>query len=191
MTARGDKVEFELLVRPHLDALYRTALRLTRNAAAAEDIVQEACLKAFTSFDQFRRGTNFRARLFRILVNACIDRARMIGAERLVLLEASAPVPEQADRAHDPESMALARGVKDTLRDAIESLPAELRIVVLLVLVEEMSYAETAEALDVPVGTVRSRLHRARALLRSALSIRLAEDAGTRRPVVAPASAAP
>lgn len=189
MGVGDDKVEFEALARPHLDALYRTALRMVRQPAAAEDMVQETCLRAFASFGRSRWKANFRAWLFRILVNLCIDHIRAAGCESALPIDA---VPVEAGPATDspnPEQHAISRSLRDQLRKAIEALAPELRVVVLLVLVEEMSYAEAAESLEVPVGTIRSRLNRARAHLQSLLSEQLPEARGLLR-VVADAGVA-
>jgi RNA polymerase sigma-70 factor, ECF subfamily len=161
-----DKDQFEALARPHLDALYRTALRMVSHPATAEDMVQETCLRAFAALDPHSYKTNFRAWLFRILVNLSIDHIRGISRQATV---SGAFVDNVATCAPDPEQLAMSSGLRDDIRAAVDVLPAELRLVVLLVLVEEMSYAEAAECLDVPVGTVRSRLNRARSQLQSLL----------------------
>lgn len=170
MDVGDSKVEFEALTRPHLDALYRTALRMVRHPAAAEDMVQETCLKAFASFGRSRQKTNFRAWLFRILVNRCIDHIRAAGRAAALPIDAVPAEAAPAADTPDPEQSAASRDLRDQLRAAIEALAPELRVVVLLVLVEEMSYAEAAESLEVPVGTIRSRLNRARAQLQTLLS---------------------
>ena len=167
------KAEFEMLVRPHLAALYRTALRTLRNPATAEDVVQETCLRAFGAFDRGRRKDNFRAWLFRILVNLCIDHIRAAGRE--AALRGEGAVLDQPSDSPDPERRAISRCLGDRLRASIDALTPELRLVVLLVLVEELSYAEAAESLEVPVGTIRSRLSRARAQLQSLLGEALPE----------------
>lgn len=169
MNASNDKAEFEMLVRPHMDALYRTALRMMRNHAVAEDMVQEACLRAFASFNQGDRKSNSRAWLFRILVNLCIDHLRAAGRRSTLPIDAIPPEAVPATDAPSPEQHAISRNLGDRLRAAIEALAPELRVVVLLILVEEMSYAEAAESLAVPVDTIRSRLGRARGRLQSLL----------------------
>jgi RNA polymerase sigma-70 factor (ECF subfamily) len=181
MSVGDDKVEFEALARPHLDALYRTALRMVRHPAAAEDMVQETCLRAFASFGRSSRKTNFRAWLFRILVNLCIDHIRAAGRESALPVDAVPLDVGPAMDSPDPEQHAISRSLRDQLRRAIEALAPELRVVVLLVLVEEMSYAEAAESLEVPVGTVRSRLNRARAHLQSLLNEQPTEARGLPR----------
>lgn len=172
-----------MLVRPHLAALYRTALRTVRNRATAEDIVQDTCLRAYAAFDQGRQKDNFRAWLFRILVNLCIDHIRAAGREAAVRA-VSAPLEPPTD-SPDPERLVISRRLGGQLRAAIDALAPDLRLVVLLVLVEELSYVEAAESLSVPVGTVRSRLSRARGQLQSLLGEHLQE----RRPAVRVVSA--
>ncbi len=153
--------EFEAAALPHLDALYRTAFCRMGEAAAAEDAVQETYLKAWRSFSTFEPGTNCRAWLFRILSNAVHDqrkkRAREHPAddsERILLR-----LPDR--RAGGGDYTGVAR--------ALEDLPADQRAAVLLSDVEGLTYRETADALGIPVGTVMSRLSRARARLRKSL----------------------
>jgi len=181
MSVGGDKLEFETLARPHVDALYRTALRMVRQPAAAEDMVQETCLRAFVSFGRGRRKASFRAWLFRILVNRCIDHIRAAGRQSALSIDAVPPEAGPAAQTPDPEQRAIARSLGDQLHAAIEGLAPELRVVVLLVLVEEMSYAEAAETLEIPVGTIRSRLSRARGQLQSLLGEQLPEEPGAAR----------
>ena len=173
MSRIQERADFEILVRPHLAALYRTAMRAVHNRSTAEDIVQEACLKAFAAFDRGRQKENFRAWLFRILVNLCIDHLRVAGRERVVRADGLPPDP--ASDSPDPERLVLSRCLGDQLRAAIDALTPDLRLVVHLVLVEELSYLEAAESLSVPVGTVRSRLSRARGQLKSHLGEQLHE----------------
>jgi len=139
----------------------------------AEELVQEACAKAYARFERYEDGTNFKAWLFRILTNLCIDHIRRRTGATFVPIDA---VPETACstafpvESRTPEALAIGRDVEGAVVQALLALCPELRVVVMLVLVEEMSYAEAAESLDLPVGTVRSRLHRARAELQGKLS---------------------
>jgi RNA polymerase sigma-70 factor (ECF subfamily) len=172
------KREFEDIALPHVDALFNLALNLTRNRKDAEDLVQEACLRAWRFFDSYQPGTHIKAWLFRILRNTFINRYRAAkirpeevdfskveaSYERLVtdgFLESRQPVsPEKA----------LMDGVLDEeVQLAMDRLPEEYRTVVVLALVEEMSYKEIAAILSIPLGTVMSRLHRGRKTLQKSL----------------------
>lgn len=167
--ARVSRADFEAALLPHLEAMARLARFLMRgNQADADDLVQDAVLRAFQAFPRFRPGTNFRAWLFRILRNAYVDllrkrghRAEVAGLEELVA-EGDAAVEEFRTQA------ARARTEAD-LEAALASLPPELRMALLLVDGEGLRYDEAAEVMECPVGTVRSRLHRGRRLLRQQL----------------------
>jgi RNA polymerase sigma-70 factor (ECF subfamily) len=170
------RAEFEALAGEHLDALYAAAIRLTRNGRDAEDLVQDAVLRAYRFFDRFERGTNFRAWLFRILTNSFINKYRRSAKERSIVdgPEREA-VHEQfvsrdaADHAADPERHFFDRLVSDDVVKAIDALPVDFRMVVILADVQDFSYREIADVLDIPVGTVMSRLFRGRRLLEKAL----------------------
>jgi len=173
--------EFEEVALVHLDAIYRTALRLTHNRAEAEDLAQDTCLRAFRSFHRFNAGTNCRAWLFTILRNAFRDRLRRGGRERLDAEAAewegewqSATVV--APRGQPEEEFFLTALGGDVDR-ALRALPLPFREVVMLSDLEELSYKEIAEVVGCPVGTVMSRLSRGRALLRQALG-RVAREHG-------------
>ena len=163
---------------PYMDALYSAALRMTRNPADAEDLVQETYLKAYRGFGGFQEGTNLKAWLYRILTNTFInsyrskkrrpDETELDEVEDLYLyrrlggLEAAA-----AGRSAEDEVMDL---FTDTdIKAAIEALPEQFRLAVLLADVEGFSYKEIADIMDVPIGTVMSRLHRGRKALQKAL----------------------
>lgn len=172
---RQERLEADALT--HLDALYRTALRLSRNPQDAEDLVQEAYLNAFRSLDRFEEGTNLRAWLFRILNNAFISQYRRRKRRPSSSIEdvteyylydhlaegGVAPKPE------NPEREVLARIGDDAVLQALEELPVEFRQVELLADVEGFSYREIADILDIPIGTVMSRLYRARRRLQKLL----------------------
>ncbi|MBI4701736.1 MAG: sigma-70 family RNA polymerase sigma factor [Deltaproteobacteria bacterium] len=167
-------IETEMLA--HLDALYGMALRLTKDAASAEDLVQDTVVKAVRGRDQFRPGTNLKAWLLRILTNTFINRHRRQGLERQVLDGPDAtPLSDLWTGAatlramREPEREALVPLLEAELGRALDSLPDAFRMVVMLSDVEGLSYREIAEALGCPVGTVMSRLHRARALLQDLL----------------------
>ena len=155
-----------------LDSLYRTALRLSRDRADAEDLVQDTYLKAFRSADRFTPGTNLKAWLFTILHNTAKnrfrDRARDTVAvdSEVVDHAADAPPPASLARGADtPETLLLRDTLAPELKSAIDALPAAFREAVWLRDVEEFSYAEIAKMLDVPIGTVMSRISRGRHLL--------------------------
>jgi RNA polymerase sigma-70 factor (ECF subfamily) len=171
----GDEFESEAL--RHLDALYRTALRMTRSEADAEDLVQETYIRAFRFREQFTLGTNMKAWLFRILTNTFINTYRRKTAQPEVtdlegIDEFSLYRRMNTDRAAssspDPEAELLNNVVDTEVTDALEELPEKFRTTVLLD-VEGFSYKEIAEMLSVPIGTVMSRLHRGRKFLQKRL----------------------
>jgi len=164
--------DFEGAALACLDSLYRTARRLSRDRADAEDLVQDTYLKAFRAADRFEPGTNLRAWLFTILHNTARnrfrDRARdMVAADsELVDNAADAPPPGSSLQAADtPETRLLRETLAPELQAAVDALPQAFREAVWLRDVEEFSYAEIAEMLDVPLGTVMSRISRGRRLL--------------------------
>ncbi len=176
------KAEFEGLLAPILDQAYGVALRLTRNPADAEDLVQEAALLAFRGFATFVRGTNFRAWFLRILTNAFLSSRRRQRPEDHAVSLDEAPPPSALlqRRAHETVTGEPAEGAlrgADVVRDvlgrlegeqvaaAVDALPDEFRAVAALYFLQDLSYQEIADVLGIPVGTVRSRLHRGRALL--------------------------
>jgi len=155
-----------------LDSLYRTALRLTHVPADAEDLVQETYLKAFRAADRFQAGTNLRAWLFTILHNTARNRARdrardtvTADSEVVERAEDGAGAWSRAGNNDTPETLLLRETLTPDLQTAIEALPAVFRQAVWLRDVEEFSYAEIAEMLSIPVGTVMSRISRGRRLL--------------------------
>jgi RNA polymerase sigma-70 factor, ECF subfamily len=160
----------------HLDAMYAVACKLTRNPTEAEDLVQDAFVKAMRARQQFQAGTNLKAWLFRILTNTFINKYRRGGLERSVLEGPDAdPLADgwvsasTMRQLRDPESLALMPIVQDEIRRALDALPAEFRLAVVLCDVEEFSYEEIARMMGCPIGTVMSRLHRGRKLLQRAL----------------------
>src|SRR5437764_3171132 len=163
---------FEAEALASLNSLYRAALRLTRVPADAEDLVQETYLKAFRASDQFEPGTNLRAWLFTILHNTARNRVRDRAREPVsVNSETVDRVAEQlaGDRAGSPETCLLAQTLGPELQAAMDDLPDQFRQAVWLRDVEEFSYAEIARMLEVPQGTVMSRISRGRRLLYQAL----------------------
>lgn len=171
MVADEDRARFEGLVTAHLDGLYGTALRLTRNRTAAEDLVQDTFLKAWRSFHTFQAGTNARAWLYRILMNAYIDSYRRAAREPEILdqedvgdfyLYARAQESDEYRRAGDPEEILLSQIMDADVKSALEQVPEPFRAAVILADLEEFSYREIAQILDIPIGTVMSRLYRGR-----------------------------
>lgn len=154
---------FEELAMPLLNPLYNFACWLTRNREEAEDLVQETYLKAFQGFSSFQLGTNFRAWIYRILHNAFLTSRTGLPATMTVSLEAEQENgPELVTTTETPESIVIKIADQDLVRSAIEELPVDFREILLLREVEEMSYREIAAALSLPIGTVMSRLSRAR-----------------------------
>lgn len=171
-TKEEQKKIFQELLTPELPALFRTALRMTRNREDAEDLVQEAVTKAFAAFERFEEGTNFRAWIFKILTNTFInnyyrlrDRQKVPSLDEMEEETSFQPSLEGVT----PEEVLINTLTREDILRAIESLPLEFRAVVVLTLIEGFSYKETAEILDIPIGTVMSRLHRGRKLLQKLL----------------------
>jgi len=177
MDGIGPRAVFEEQVRPLLDALYRTALRMTGHGASAEDLVQETVLRAWKSYGQFEKGTNFKAWLFTILTHAFINeyrrRSRAPGLTDFTEIEPESRTESVHLAADDLQRLGDQLG--DEALRALERVPAEFRIVFLLSTFEDLTYKEIAAVLGVPIGTVMSRLFRARTLLREELA------AGARR----------
>lgn len=168
-------MRFERVALPQLDAVYTAALRLTRNSDDAKDLMQETVLRAFRFFHQFTPGTNCRAWLLTILYNNFRNGYRR-GAREQVSATSEAfdqAVEGQsllADTArNNPEDLLAGRMLGRQIVKALDALPAEFREALLLVDVQELNYQEVAEVLEVPLGTVKSRVSRGRALMREAL----------------------
>ncbi|HET7482041.1 MAG TPA: sigma-70 family RNA polymerase sigma factor [Actinomycetota bacterium] len=172
-----EKGRFQQDALPLLDSLYAGALRMTRNPQDAEDLVQETMLRAYRAFDRFEAGTNLKAWLFRILTNAYINTYRKKQREPK---KVSADEIEDFDlfqelKNHDPEftrsaeSVVLDSIVDSDIIEALDALPEPFRLAVILSDLEDFSYAEMAEIMDVPLGTVMSRLHRGRKALQKRL----------------------
>jgi len=165
--------EFDRLVRAHVEMLYRTALRMTADTYTAEDLVQETCLRAYRAFDSFKPGTNFKAWLYRILCNLTIDQARRTAGASFVEWDDQEP-SDVWSGAHStigrsPEVHVLHKSFMNDAFRAMAQLSPEIRIVVALSILEEFSYAEIAQSVGCPIGTVRSRLSRGRKQLQQEL----------------------
>ncbi len=182
----ADRETFEALLAPLLTAAYGTALHLTRNAADAEDVVQEASLNAFRGFATFERDSNFRAWFFRILVNCVYSRHRKTRRHGVAVeLEDSPELYLYCQTAaaglhgmsEDPANALMSRLDEEAIREAVDALPTEYRVVATLYFMQDLQYQEIADMVGCPVGTVRSRLHRARRLLQKRLW-RIAEERG-------------
>jgi RNA polymerase sigma-70 factor (ECF subfamily) len=172
---RPSLVDFEREALPHLPALYSAALRLTRNERDAEDLVQDAVLRAYRFFDTFEAGTNCKAWLFRILTNVFCNRYREREREREILDEAESSEAnlEQftagAEAGRDVENALLGRIVSEDVEKALAQVPQDFRLAVILADLEDFSYKEIAEIMNCPAGTVMSRLYRGRKILQRLL----------------------
>src|SRR5919205_1479999 len=174
----ADRARFEELAMEHMGSLYTAALRMTRNPSDAEDLVQETYLKAYRAFDSFQEGTNLKAWLYRILTNTFInsyrakkrrpDETDIDDVENLFLYRRLGGL-EGASAGRSAEDEVLDHFTESEVKEAIESLPEQFRMAVLLGDVEGFSYKEIAEILEIPIGTVMSRLHRGRRALEKAL----------------------
>jgi RNA polymerase sigma-70 factor (ECF subfamily) len=162
----GDFGSFEDLAMPHFARLFNFACWLTQDRAAAEDLVQETFMKALKGFSSFRQGTNFRAWIYRILRNTFLTSRTGLAAS--VSLDADEAPSEPATQ-ETPESLLLARVEQDAIEHALTQLPVNFREVILLCDLEEMSYQEISQTLSIPIGTVMSRLSRARRAMRTLL----------------------
>jgi RNA polymerase sigma-70 factor (ECF subfamily) len=172
-----DRQRFEDEALPLLDSLYAGALRMTRNPADAEDLVQDTMVRAYRAFNRFEPGTNLKAWLFRIMTNAYINTYRKKQREPQKVsqddLEEFDLYQELKNRDPNyeatPETLVLGSLVDSDIIEAIDELPEQFRMAVVLSDIEGFSYAEMAEIMDVPMGTVMSRLHRGRKALQKRL----------------------
>lgn len=174
----GAREDFTTDAMQYAPQLFATALRMTRNRSDAEDLVQETFLKGWRAFDSYQQGTNLRAWLFRIMTNTFINKynsqqrrpqeTELDEVEELYLFRRMGAF-DQSKMTHSAEDQMLELFTDDEVKNAIEELPETFRIPVLLSDVEGFSYKEIAEMLDVPIGTVMSRLHRGRKAMQKML----------------------
>jgi len=175
--SKEEKRRFQEEALPILDSLYAGALRMTRNPADAEDLVQETMMRAYRAFARFEAGTNLKAWLFRILTNAYINTYRKKQREPQKVSQDEVQdfdlyrelKDHDPDISRTPEDIVLDGLVDSDIIEAIEQLPEQFRMAVVLSDVEGFTYAEMAEIMDVPLGTVMSRLHRGRKALQKRL----------------------
>jgi RNA polymerase sigma-70 factor (ECF subfamily) len=167
--------EFEELAMPLFDQLYNFAHWLTQNREEAEDLVQETYTKALRGFSSFQLGTNFRAWMYRILRNTFLTSRTGLRATSTVSLDLEEDGADLAVESETPETILMSRSNSQLVQRAIENLPLHYREIILLCEVEEMSYQEIAVTLSIPIGTVMSRLSRARKTLRKGLRPKLQE----------------
>jgi RNA polymerase sigma-70 factor (ECF subfamily) len=184
----ADQANFERDAMQYASQLYSAALRMTRNPTDAEDVLQETFLKAYRSYGTFQEGTNLKAWLYRILTNTYINRYRKqqrrpaeVELGELQDLYLFRRLGEQSGAEQSTEDSVMERMVDPFIKQALESLPERFRMPVLLADVDGFSYKEIAEILDVPIGTVMSRLHRGRKALQKKLWS-LAEERGLTEP---------
>lgn len=169
---------FEAALEPILEVVYRSARNMTQNEEDAQDLVQEAALRAFRSFHTFQEGTHFKAWFLRILTHVFYEKFRkqqrevetvtLEGVEDLYLYRQTLTTGLHSSP-EDPAAAFMEKITATEITTAIQDLPEEFRVVCSLYLVEELSYGEIADILECPVGTVRSRLHRGRKMLQKAL----------------------
>jgi RNA polymerase sigma-70 factor (ECF subfamily) len=160
---------FEELAMPLFDSLYNFARWLVHDSNDAEDLVQETYLKAVRNFASFQSGTNFRAWIFRILRNNFLSSCSKLERRMTVAMDSEEDGPELAVDTETPETILMNRLNSQLVKRAIDDLPVHYRETLLLCEVEEMSYQEIAEILTIPIGTVMSRLARARKAVRESL----------------------
>jgi RNA polymerase sigma factor (sigma-70 family) len=168
--------DFEQLALPLFASLYNHAFWLTRNQAEAEDLVQETFSKALRAFDSFEPGTNFKAWIFRILRNSFLTTRSGITASRTVFLEDHPTALDTAASEPTPEDNLIRLDNQAALETALEQLQPQLREALLLCDVEEIKYKDIALILDIPIGTVMSRISRARRILRQLLQSQLGKS---------------
>jgi len=186
----SERERFDQLLKPILDTAYRVALRMTRNSDNAWDLVHDAALNAYKGFSHFEQGTNFKAWFFKILTNTFIRKYSKNKVETVSLDVGEAPDlfifsntkhTGTQESGVDPLRSVIDKIDEEKVNEAIERLPEEYRLACSLYLLEDLSYQEIADILGVPIGTVRSRIHRGRNLLQQSLWELIGEDAGVEK----------
>ena len=190
-TASERRARFESEVLPHLDAMHRTAMRLTRNPSDADDLVQDAVVKAYRFFDSYEQGTNIRAWLLKILSNVFFSKYKRSTREGSVAALASTdPVADgwisqaSISPSREPERLAERPLVEAEVSRVLDEVSEDFRTVLVLVDIEGLTYREVAEAMGCPIGTVMSRLHRARRAVAQKLGVTVGGDVVEEREVV-------
>ncbi len=172
---RGDEAAFRTLLTKYERAVFNICLRMVRNREQAEDLAQDAFMKVFSMLDRYNPSYAFSSWLFKITSNLCIDSIRKRKLDTLPLDQpiqsAAGEFARQYESPEDnPEKKMMSRELVARLQEAIEGLPPHYRIMILLRHQQDLSYEEIAETLDVPLGTVKARIHRAREMLRNRLA---------------------
>jgi RNA polymerase sigma-70 factor (ECF subfamily) len=187
------RAEFEATALPHIHALNGIALKLTRRPEEAEDLVQETLMRAYRFYDRYEAGTNIKAWLFKIMRNLFINRYRKrqrepepvdYGGLEATLESLLNSAAKEGSSSESPEGVLVSGAVDEEIDRALAGLPEEYRMVLLLSATEDLAYKEIAAALEIPIGTVMSRLHRARRLMQA----KLMDYAARRGLIKAPAS---
>jgi RNA polymerase sigma-70 factor (ECF subfamily) len=175
--SQPEQEAYEALIGSCWEALWRYAYRTTGNKDDAEDLLSETLVEGFKSFSQFRGETTFLRWMYRVMTTTRIDMARWAARRHATSLEMLMGDSENdlstrdiPDRASDPEAIIVGPMLSETVQNALNALPEEYRLVVILADLEQMDYVEVSRVLQIPIGTVRSRLHRSRQLLRKALA---------------------
>lgn len=175
-STRHTRATFEAVVEPHIPTLYRVARRMARTREDAEDLVQETCLKAYRAFHQFQLGSDCKAWLITILINTYRDWARKslkqpqsVGYDDFADFYSQIQQEQTSETLRDPEDITVQANLEKLVRLAIDDLPPEFRLTVLLADLEGYAYKEIAEIAQCPIGTVMSRLYRGRQLLKTTL----------------------
>jgi RNA polymerase sigma-70 factor, ECF subfamily len=176
--------DFEAAAMPFLDALYNTAYRMTRNAQDAEDLIQETYLKAYKHYDKFEEGTNLKAWLFKIMKNTFINsyRKNQLVPPHTDFADIEGTFEDQVNldanrQIKNPEDELLDTVLDEDVQRALDDLPPDYRMVILLADIEGFAYKEISDILEIPAGTVMSRLYRGRKLLEEAM-LRYAREHG-------------
>jgi RNA polymerase sigma-70 factor (ECF subfamily) len=169
--ARGRTATFEELVEKHYRQAYNIAYRISGSATDAEDLTQEALIRAYQSFDRYQPELPFANWLYRIIANLHVDELRRRGRARVESIDACESWADIPDYQADPASQVLSREIEGHLQTALDSLSPDFRTAVVLCDIEGLSYEEIAETMRCSIGTVRSRVHRGRKQMRKVLGV--------------------